>query len=58
MEKKLFYSYFYIIMSFPAPFNILQNDAEVLEKKWQKIQQRHEKKQQLLLQLEEAVKLC
>jgi len=29
-------------MSFPAPSNILQNNAEILEKQWQKMQQRHE----------------
>jgi len=39
-------------MSFPAPSNISQNDAEILEK-----QQRHQKEQQLLLQLKEAAKL-
>jgi len=45
-------------MSFPAPSDISQNDAEVLEKQWQEMQQRHEEEQQLLVQLEEAVKLC
>ena len=44
-------------MSFSAPSNILQDDAENLEKQQQEIQQRHEKEQQLLVQLEEAVKL-
>jgi len=45
-------------MSSPAPSNISQNDAEVLEKQWQEMQWRHEEKQQLLAQLEEAAKLC
>ena len=42
----------------PAPSNILQNDAKVLEKQWQEMQQRHEEEQRLLIQLEEAAKLC
>jgi len=45
-------------MSSPALSDISQNDAEVLEKKWQEMQQRHEEQQQLLLQLEEVAKLC
>jgi len=44
-------------MSFPAPSNISQNDTEVLKKQWQEMQQRHEEKEQLLAQLEEAAKL-
>jgi len=44
-------------MSFPAPSDISQNDAEVLEKQWQEMQQRHEEEQRLLAQLEEAAKL-
>jgi len=44
-------------MSSPAPSNISQNDAEILEKQRQEIQQRHEEEQQLLAQLEEAAKL-
>ena len=44
-------------MSSPAPSDISQNDAEVLEKQQQEMQQRHEEQQQLLAQLEEAVKL-
>ena len=52
MEKELFYSCFYIIMSSPISSDILQNNAEILEK-----QQRLEEKQWLLLQLQEAVKL-
>jgi len=39
-------------MSSPAPSDISQNDAKVLKK-----QQRHEEKQWLLVQLEEAAKL-
>jgi len=37
-------------MSFPAPSDISQNDAEILKKQWQEMQQ-------LLAQLEEAAKL-
>jgi len=44
-------------MSSPAPSNISQNDAKVLEKQWQEMQQRHKEEQQLLVQLEEAAKL-
>ena len=44
-------------MSFPAPSNISQDDTEILEKQWQEMQQRHEEEEQLLAQLEEAVKL-
>jgi len=44
-------------MSSPAPSDISQNDAKVLEKQWQEMQQRHEEEQQLLVQLEEAAKL-
>jgi len=45
-------------MSSPAPSNISQNDAEILKKQWQEMQQRHKEEQWLLAQLEEAVKLC
>jgi len=44
-------------MSSPAPSDISQNDAEILEKQWQKMQRRHEEEQRLLVQLEEAAKL-
>ena len=44
-------------MSSPAPSDISQNDTEILEKQQQKMQPRHEEEQQLLVQLEEAVKL-
>jgi len=44
-------------MSSPAPSDISQNNAKVLEKQWQEMQQRHEEEQQLLVQLEEAAKL-
>jgi len=44
-------------MSSPAPSDISQNDTEILEKQWQEMQRRHEEKQWLLTQLEEAVKL-
>jgi len=45
-------------MSSPAPSDISQNDAKILEKQWQEMQRRHEEEQQLLAQLEEAAKLC
>ena len=44
-------------MSSPAPSDISQNDAEILEKQWQEMQRRHKEEQQLLAQLEEVVKL-
>ena len=44
-------------MSFPAPSDISQNNTENLKKQQQEIQQRHEEKEQLLLQLKEAAKL-
>jgi len=56
-------------MSSPASSDISQNNAEVFEKQWQEIQQRHEEEQWqeiqrrheeeqwLLAQLEEVVKL-
>ena len=44
-------------MSSPIPSNISQNNAKVLKKQQQEIQQRHKKEQRLLAQLEEAVKL-
>ena len=44
-------------MSSPAPSDISQNDAEVLEKQQQEMQRRHEEQQQLLAQLEEAARL-
>jgi len=44
-------------MSSPAPSDISQNDAEILEKQWQEMQRRHEEEQWLLVQLEEAAKL-
>ena len=44
-------------MSSPTPSNILQNDAEVLEKQWKEMQRRHEEEQWLLAQLEEVAKL-
>jgi len=44
-------------MSSPAPSNISQNNTKILEKQRQEIQRRYEEEQQLLVQLEEAVKL-
>ena len=43
-------------MSSSTHSNISQNNAKIL-KQWQEMQQRYEKQQQLLLQLEEAVRL-
>jgi len=36
-------------MSFPALSDISQNNADMLEKQWQEMQQRHEEEQQLLI---------
>jgi len=44
-------------MSSPTLSNIFQNDADVLEKQLQEIQQRHKEEQWFLIQLKEAVKL-
>ena len=44
-------------MSSSALSNILQNDAEILKKQWQEMQQRHEEEQQLLAQLYYDLKL-
>jgi len=45
-------------MSSPTPSNISQNDAKVLKKQWQEMQRRYKEEQWLLVQLEEAAKLC
>ena len=45
-------------MSSPTPSDISQNNAKILEKQQQEMQRRYEEQQQLLVQLEEAVKLC
>jgi len=45
-------------MSFPAPFDISQHNAEILEKQHCKMQQWHQKEQQSLLHLQEAVEAC
>ena len=42
-------------MSFPAPSDISQNDAEMLEEQHREMQRRHEEEQQSLLQLQKAV---
>jgi len=44
-------------MSSPAPSDISQNNAKILEKQWQEMQRRYEEEQRLLVQLEEAAKL-
>jgi len=44
-------------MSSPAPSNISQNNAKILEKQQQEMQWGHEEEQQLLAQLEEVAKL-
>jgi len=44
-------------MSSPTPSNISQNDAKVLKKQQQEMQQRYEEEQWLLVQLEEVAKL-
>jgi len=43
---------------FPCPSDISQNDAEVLKKQRQEMQRRYKEEQWLLVQLEEAAKLC
>ena len=45
-------------MSFPAHFNLFQNDAEMLEEQCWEMQRRHEEEQQSLLQLQKAVEAC
>jgi len=45
MEKKVFCSYFYIIMSFSTPSDISQNDAKILEMQWQEMQWKYKKQQ-------------
>jgi len=44
-------------MSFPTYSNISQDNTKILEKQQQEIQWRHKEEQQLLLQLEEVVRL-
>ena len=44
-------------MSFPTHSNISQDNTKILEKQQQEIQWRHKEEQQLLLQLEEVVRL-
>jgi len=56
MKREVFCSCFCIAMSFPAHSDISQNNTENLEKQQQEMQQRHEKEQWLLAQLEEVVK--
>jgi len=58
MKKKVFHSCFCIIIFSPVHSDISQNNAKILEKQWQEMQQRHEEQQQLLLQLEEVMRLC
>ena len=41
-------------MSSPAPSNIFQNDAEMLEEQHREMQRRHEEEQQSFLQLQKA----
>jgi len=45
-------------MSFPAPSDISQADAEMLEIQCHEMQQRYEEQQQSLLQLQKAVEAC
>jgi len=45
-------------MSSPAPSNISQDDAEMLEEQHRQMQRRHEKEQQSLLQLQKAAEAC
>ena len=41
MEKELFHSYFCIIMSSSTHSDISQNNAKILKKQWQEMQQRY-----------------
>jgi len=45
-------------MSSPSLSDISQDNTKILEKQQQEMQWRHKKEQWLLVQLEEAVKLC
>jgi len=45
-------------MSSPASSDILQNNAEALEKQRQEMQQRYEEEQRSLLRLQEATEAC
>jgi len=45
-------------MSSPIHSDISQHNAKILKKQQQEMQQRHEEEQWLLIQLEEAAKLC
>jgi len=45
-------------MSSPAPSNISQNNAELLEEQYCEMQRQHEEEQQSLLQLQETVEAC
>jgi len=51
MEKGVFHSYFYIIISFLASSNISQNNTKNLKKQWQEMQWRHKEEQRLLEQV-------
>jgi len=55
--KESFHLCLYITISSSTPSNISQDDADVLEKKQQEMQQRHKEQQQLLIQLKEVAKL-
>jgi len=44
-------------MSSPAPSNVSQNDAEMLEEQCRQMQRQHEEEQQSLLRLQEAVEV-
>ena len=57
-KKGILCSYFCIIMSSPAPSDISQNDAEMLEEQHREMQRRHEEEQQSLLWLQKAAKAC
>ena len=57
-KEKYFCLFLYITMLSPIHSNISQNNAKMLEKQWQEIQQRYEKEQWLLIQLEEVAKSC
>ena len=57
-KREFFRSCFCIIMSSPAPSDISQNDAEMLEEQRWEMQQWHEEEQQSLLWLQKAAEAC
>ena len=57
-QKKSFYLFFYIMMSFLTSSDISQHDANILEEQHHKMQWQHEEEQWLLVCLEEVAEAC